>query len=178
LRVYRSLVAAGLSVWTPIERRMGRMPRTRAQYDKEFALMPSYVFGHVEHLNELARLAMVPHRDHPRFSMFKYGGGFPLIADDQLDALRKEEARVASVFERFRRRGKKGPKLEPGSEVKLTEGPFAGMSGIVEGQEGQFTLVDMSVFGKVVTIKIASLLLDENVARDDLPSMGAVSKAA
>lgn len=170
LRVLRSLQNAGLEVWTPIEKRTKRMPRTRAQFDKETPLMPSYVFGHVAHLTELIQLAMLPNKDHPRFSMFRYQGGIPLIADEQLKALRDEEARVIGVFERLKRRGKKGAKMAKGSEVRMTEGPFAGMSGIVEDHQGQFTLVDMAIFGKIVTIKISSLLLAENVAQGEVPN--------
>ena len=43
--------------------------------------------------------------------------------------------------------------------MRLPDGPFAGISGIVEGTEGQFTLVDITVFGKPSTIKVASILL-------------------
>lgn len=159
LRVAKSLTEAGLCVWTPIERRIGRMPRTRSRYDKEAALMPSYVFGRVEHLSELLRLAMIPHREHPKFSVFRYQGGVPLIADEQLDALRNEEERTARVFDKWKRRGTKGPILALGTEVKVPEGPFAGFPGIVQDVQGQYTLVDFSIFGKPTTIKVASILL-------------------
>lgn len=169
LRVAKSLSDAGLGVWTPVEKRIGRTGASRARAEKQSALMPSYVFGRVEHVNELLRLALIPHRDHPRFSVFRYNGGIPLIADDQLDALRSEEDRKTRLFDRWKRRGMKGPKLAPGSEVRLPDGPFAGISGIVESTEGQFTLVDIAVFGKPVTIKVASCLLLSDMAQDGLP---------
>lgn len=172
LRLFKTLTSAGFEVWTPVEKRMGRMPRTRAIFDKEFPLMPSYIFASVHHLTELHSLAMLPNREHPKFSMFRYQGGIPLIADAQLNALRAEEERTGRIYEKQRRKGQKGPRLDRGSEVRMTEGPFAGMSGIVEDHQGQFTLVDMTMFGKIVTIKISSLLLAENMARDDLPSLG------
>jgi transcription antitermination factor NusG len=178
LRVFRSLVGAGFEVWTPIERRTKRMPRTRAEFDKEAALLPSYIFARVAHVTELASLSAVPNREHPPFSMFRYQGGIPLISDDQLDTLRAEEDRVMRVFEKSKRRGKKGAKLGKGSEVRMIDGPFAGMSGIVEDHQGQFTLVDMAIFGKTMSIKISSLLLAENMARDDLPSLGLAAEAA
>lgn len=164
LRVFRSLVGAGLVVWTPIERRAGRMPRTKAQYDKEFALMPSYAFGHVSHLDQLLGIAMVPNRDHPPFTVFRYQGGIPLIADDQLDALRAEEARTLRVWEKLKRRGKKGPRLDVGTEVRLPEGPFAGIGGIVADVQGQYTLVDISIFGRPQQIKVASILFESEPA--------------
>lgn len=170
LKLARSLSEAGIAVWTPVERRIGRTRRTRTRYPKEGALMPSYVFGRVEHVAELLRLAMMPQRDHPRFSVFRYQGGIPLIADEQLDALRSEEDRQARVFAKLFRRGSRAPTIMPGTEVRLPDGPFAGISGIVEGSQGQYTLVDIDVFGKAQTIKVASLLLAENMAEGGLPT--------
>jgi transcription antitermination factor NusG len=169
LRLLKSLTQAGLGAWTPIEKRFGKMPRTKASFDKEAALLPTYVFGRVEHVDELLRLAMIPHRQHPKFWVFQQQGGIPLIADDQLNALRQEEDRKVRVFERFKRRGRKGAPLPRGTEVKLSEGPMAGFPGVVEDQQGQFTNVSFEIFGKPVSIKVASLLLAENMAQDELP---------
>jgi transcription antitermination factor NusG len=169
LRLVKSLRTAGIEAWAPVEKRVAKMPRTGAQFDKESALMPSYVFAPVEHVDELLRLAHQQRRDHPKFAVFKHRGGIPLIADDQLDALRGEEARKTRVFEKWRRRGTKGPRLAPGTEIRMPDGPFAGIGAIVEGTEGQFTLVCATIFGKPVEIKVASCLLDENMARGGLP---------
>lgn len=169
LKVAKSLTDAGLEVWTPVERKIGRTEESRTRIRMEAPMMPSYAFGRVEHVDELLRLAMIPQREHPRFSVFHRRGGIPLIADDQLDALRSEVDRSHRLFERFRRRGKKGPKLAPGSEVRLPDGPFAGFTGIVEDQQGQFTAVGLTIFGKPVTIKVASLLLAGDMAKSELP---------
>lgn len=169
LRVAKSLKDAGLEVWTPVERKRARMPKTRALTDRPAALMPSYVFGRVEHVDELLRLAVNPGREHPRFTVFRYQGGVPLIADDQLDALRGEQDRRQRVFDKWKRKGWKGAPLTPGMGVNLPDGPFAGMTGIVEGTEGQFTLVDIDIFGKAVTIKVASCLLRPDMAEGELP---------
>lgn len=169
LRLRKSLADAGICVWTPVEKRTAKMPRTGAPFDKERALMPSYVFGRVEHVNELLRLAMMPNRQHARFSVFHHKRGIPLIADDQLNPLRSEEQRKARVFDRWRRRNSKGLKLEVGTHVRMPDGPFAGYSGVVEDVQGQFTLVAAMIFGKAVEIKVASLLLAENLAQDELP---------
>jgi transcription antitermination factor NusG len=165
LKLAKSLSDAGLTVWTPVERKI--VSRTRIRED--VAMMPSYAFGRVEHVDELLRLAMIPQREHPRFSVFHRRGGIPLIADDQLNAVRSEVERSQRLFERFKRRGKKGPKLCVGSEVRLPDGPFAGFTGIVEDQQGQFTAVGLTIFGKPVTIKVASLLLAPDMAQEGLP---------
>ena len=157
LGVHRGLTKAGYDTWTPIERRKGKMPRTRTAYDKEFALMPSYVFVNVHHVAEIQHLAMLPPRSIPRFTVFQYNGGIPLIADDQLDALRSEEARLQAVYERACRKGRKGPKFNPGQNIRIEEGPFMGMDGVVEDQQGSFTLVNFAGFH--APVKIASILL-------------------
>jgi transcription antitermination factor NusG len=157
LKVADQLAKRGFDVWTPIERKRGRKPRTRAQFDKSFALMPSYVFANMHHLAELQRMADLPSSDTPRFTLFRYAGGVPLIADDQLAALRGEETRLQRVYEKQVAKGAKGPKFNAGQIVRLQEGGFAGLSGEVVEQQGQFTLV--SIDGFHAPIKIASLLL-------------------
>lgn len=169
LRLVKSLHRAGIEAWAPIEKRVAKMPRTGAPFDKESALLPSYVFAPVEHVDDLLRLAHEQRRAHPKFAVFRHRGGIPLIADDQLDALRSEETRKGRVFEKWRRRGMKGPVLERGTEVKLPDGPFAGYSGVVERTQGQFTIVGATILGKVVEIQVASLLLTENMAQHGLP---------
>ena len=152
LRLVRSLRTAGIEAWAPIEKRVAKMPRTGAQFDKETALMPSYVFAPVDHLDELLSLAHQQRRAHPKFTVFQHRSGIPLIADSPLDALRSEETRKGRVFEKWRRRGMKGPRLERGTEIRMPDGPFAGIGGIVEGTEGQFTLVCLSIFGKIINL--------------------------
>lgn len=158
LGVLKALSKAGYDAWTPVERKKGKMPRTRTEYDKEFALMPSYVFVSVHHLPEIQHLAMLPPRNVPRFTVFQHQGGIPLVADDQLDALRAEEGRLQTVYERACRKGKRGPKFNPGHIVRIDEGGFMGMEGVVESQQGQFTLVSFEGFH--APIKIASILLE------------------
>lgn len=163
LKLCKSLSDEGLHVWSPVERKMGRMRKTRDRFFKEAALMPSYVFASAPQLDAFRLLEVEWPRRHPGFSLYRFKGCIPLIADDQLDGLREEENRIGRVFDRAQRRGRKGPKLAPGTAVRLPDGPFAGISGIVEDVQGQYTLVDIDVFGKATTIKVASLLLADNV---------------
>ena len=161
VKTYRALQANGFEVWTPIERKVRRTPRKRVPYDSEAALLPSYVFAKVDHLDAILSLAIRPNRDIPQFSVFHHRNGVPLIADSELHCLRTEETRLSSVFERMKLKGRKGPRLERGQSVKLPEGALMGMAGIVESQQGQYTLVSVDGFHE--PIKVSSiLLLDSN----------------
>jgi hypothetical protein len=160
LKVARALDAAGLSVWTPTERKFGRKPRTRARYEREAAIMPTYAFGHVRCLGSLLRLTALPTSDYPKFQVFRFNGGIPLVSDEALEPLRQLEQHNASLFARWVRKGMKAPTFAPGSQVRMTEGAFGGLSGIVEGAQGQYTLVSIPGFHK--PIKVASILLDRD----------------
>lgn len=162
LRVVEYLTRRGFEAWTPIERKRGRMPRTRASFDKAFALMPTYAFASVHDLNRIHHLASVPANDRPCFSVFQHNGGVPLIGDGQLDALRAEEGRLQGIYERACRKGRRGPRFDPGQAVRLTEGPFAGLDGVVQEQQGQFALVNLRGFHSPIKIQ-SLLLLDESV---------------
>lgn len=157
LPLVNSLKKRGFDVWTPVEKRRAKKPRTRVEYDKELAIMPSYIFANVHHLAELHAMAVIPDQRLPDFSLFQLRGGVPLIDDMQLEALRYEEDRLQAVYERAVRRGKPAPKFSAGKLVHISDGGFAGLSGVVEGQQGQFTLVSFAGFHS--PIKIASLLL-------------------
>lgn len=173
LALVESLTRADLEVWTPTDRFIARKPKTRAQFTKTAPLMPSYAFANVQHIAELLHLAMLPNSKHPRFTLFRSNGGFPLVADTGLNPLREEEARKHGIFERLMRRGKRGPKLAIGTNVRLPDGPFAGFTGTVREVQGQFTLVDTAIFGKTVDIKIASILLESCVITNSLCALAA-----
>lgn len=177
LTICEELTDRGYEVWTPTSQTVKRRPRTRKEYDKAFALMPSYVFAHVRHLDDLMRLAMLPDRNVPRFTLFRLREGFPLIADQQLDALRREEARMTRIYEKHKAKGQKSRTFEAGGSVRVAEGDaFGGMIGVVEGTRGQFTLVSFPGFHQ--PIQIASLLLTENVAAEGKSDSDTAAQAA
>lgn len=153
LKVARSLTDAGLQVWTPIEKRVGRTEESRSRFPYEHALLPSYAFGRAEHIDELLRIAVHPGREHPRFSVMRYQNSIPLIADDQLAALRGIEHELDYLF----RSKEKGPEFVSGDEVRMTEGAYEGLVGIVEGKRGKAFAVRLSGFDR--TVEVASFLL-------------------
>ena len=150
----------GFDVWTPIDRRVRRLPRSRKTRDTESPIMPTYVFARVHHLADLQALSRSRAADTPRFALFTYWNGIPLIADRELDALKAEEARRKSIFDRLKSKGLKPPVLAAGADVCLKTGAFAGLPGRVEKQEGGFTLVAFEGFTR--PIKVSSLLLLES----------------
>jgi hypothetical protein len=157
LSVCSYLTTEGFEVWTPVARKHGRMPGTRARFDRPAALLPSYAFAGVQRVEDLQSLAVLPTTDCPRFTIFRHNGGIPLIADDELGGLRDEETRIRRVFDKFLRRDAKAPVFEPGSIVTTPEAGFEGLLGVVESSRGQYTLVNFPGFAR--PIKVASLLL-------------------
>lgn len=156
-----ALVAMGFLAWTPRERRIGKLPRTQKTHIKKFPMMPTYVFAPAVRMDELLALSVVPATNCPPFTIFKYDGGFPLIADGELDALRAEEERRNEIFERQRDKGRKPPVFKSGLEVILSKAGFKGLRGKVVESEGSFTIIDIPGF--VHPIKIASLQLERDV---------------
>ncbi len=158
-----TLTEAGYEVWTPIERRTRRIPRTRKIDELTTALIPSFIFARARHMHDLLALSRdnMPYRKwdselrrkvakgHAHFSVFRDAGEVPTIPDAALAALRRAEARTA-------------PKAATrvfgiGQAVKLTEGGFAGLSGVTEATRGQYTFVRFDGFPMAVQISTALL---------------------
>ena len=166
LKLAKALTRRGHRVWTPIERRYGRKPRTKAHYDKEFALMPSYVFADVHALPGIQALADRQANDLPRFSLFIRDGGVPMIDDMQLTALRYYEEKLQRAYEKRIAEKRPLPKFNEGQIVRIKDGGFAGLDATVCEQQGQFTIVSMQ--GCNHTIKVSTLLLlDDSVGADN-----------
>lgn len=166
LAVADSLKDAGFDAWTPIGSSSKRKPRKPGVEAKPVPVMPTYVFARDHHLHDLLAVAALPSMltPHPSFSVFRWDGRIPLIADRSLDYLRRGEAR----YLRRVREGQPVKQFAAGDRVQLTEGGFAGMSGMVETSKGKFTLVCFPGFS--TPIKVATLLLlgDEHAQATDL----------
>lgn len=145
--------------------------------------MPSYVFANAKHLVELLQRASNPQQTFlkwdadlrrmvsqgiPQFSVFHHNGGIPLIADDSLDSLRRIEARTAPK--------PTAPSFVPGQAVKLTEGGFAGLAGLVQSSKGDFAMVTFKEYP--IAIKISRLLLSEDMVNSAQPGIGIAAQAA
>lgn len=158
LKLAASLDGTGFEVWTPTEtlrKREGAMRRRRSD---TIPVMPSYVFARRPHLFDLLEESQAQFSEHPDFSVFRHLDRFPLISDEALDPLR--------VAERRRQPFEKVARFTRGEMVRLMEGGFAGLTGVVELTRGQYTLVTFPGFP--MPIKISSLLLKTDVARGEL----------
>lgn len=175
LRVVEALTSHGLGAWTPVKWSTARKPVTRSRYDKPHPVMPGYVFGDVGHVDQFYRLSGLRRRDIPRFWFLEseLAGCTPLIADHELEGLRREEARLRAIFDAEKRKGIKPPTFETGASVRMEDGAYAGLSGEVKGKCGKDSTW-VSIPGFAGLVKVASLLLLESVARDEVP----VGKAA
>jgi hypothetical protein len=154
LRLADALARNGFEAWTPRETIRKRLPRSRAQACHIAPIMPTFVFARAAHLQDLAELAMRTNKDAPDFSVQQYNRAYPLIADHQLNPLRIAE-RKGTPLEKVRQ-------LIPGELVKMTDGGYAGMNGIVQSTKGEYTLVCFpgatGQFGSI-PIKISTLHL-------------------
>ena len=164
LRLADALAEAGYQVWTPREEYKARLPRRKAKETRHIPIMPTFVFAHARHLVDLARFAQTglgTYREwcedrqcevvkrFPDFSLQRYNDRYPLIDDIELRPLRHAERRATPL--------EKVKTFNPGERIKLTEGGFAGMSGIVQTSDGKHTMVCFPNFA--IPIKISTLLL-------------------
>lgn len=166
LRLARSLSAVGLEAWAPALTVNQRLPRSKRRRERETPLMPTFVFARAQNLEALVALAHRPGH-HETFSIFHYMGDIPLIADRDLEPLRLAERRSVPKQRRVTYR--------PGQTVRVPEGSFGGMSGIVEQSDHRYTLV---AFGGAIRVKIATFILQPNVREDGEPHSGTAALAA
>jgi transcription antitermination factor NusG len=155
-----SLAKDGYNVWTPIEHRTIRIPRANIRRPITLPIMPSYVFARVQHLVDLLELANMPVKPrrgaglrepaHANFSVLHWHDKIPLVADRDLEQLRKIEAKRTPARKADRA-------FSRDATVKVDGGSFGGMVGIVERSDRGQTLV---CFNERYTVKIATCLLN------------------
>lgn len=166
LALATGLTEAGYEVWTPIEiERLRASRRRKAIVERPSPIMPTYVFARSIHIAQLFALASDPTRSLPGFSVFRYRDRIPLIADAELQALRRREERARIRI----LKSKKTDPFERGEIVKAPDGAFAGMSGVVELSDGKHTLV---MFNGRFGVKIDTFLLRENEIGTNRPDLG------
>jgi len=162
-----SLAGAGFEVWTPRQMTVRKRPRSTIRIEREMPIAPTFIFAKSSHLSELAALRSRPVNPHPPFSIFRHAGRIPLIADAEVEGLRREEERLHVRSRRSKRRA-----YVLGQRVRLTEGAFAGMSGVVERATGKYVLV---AFGGNFEMEIGSWLLSPDEVQHEPSHIGAAA---
>lgn len=162
LPLAKSLAAAGFDVWTPIEGKDRRRPRSKARVEFEAPILPTFVFARAEHLGAIAECQAILASPHPGFSIYHHCGRVPVLADDEIEDLRQFERDASRALEISRRKIRRQA-FAAGAVVRLDEGGFAGMSGVVKSDDGKFAAV---CFGGSFHVKIASWLLDADAVED------------
>lgn len=157
---------AAYEAWTPRETYKRRIPRRPARETITIPIMPSYVFAPAHHINELIELALKsPFNTRrsqawdnacPDFFLQRHPDrtGYAVTPDSQLNPLRLAE-RKDTPLDQVRT-------FAQGERVRLTEGGFDGMSGIVETSHGKYTLLAFPGFA--IPIKVETLRLLPEVA--------------
>ncbi len=164
LPLARSLAESGIETWTPTQTMSRRRSRSNARIERDVPIAPTFVFARARHLPELATIHALPISRHPGFSIFRYAGRVPLIPDTAIGGLRAAEDRAkAGIRKAKATRGT----FAVGQEVRIPNGPFAGMTGVIE-EDGKYALV---LFGRK-TLKIGSWLLEGNDVRAGLALAG------
>jgi transcription antitermination factor NusG len=133
----RSLAQAGLGAWTPSKTIKRIRPRSRIEQVIEAPIMPTFVFVPAANRFDLQAILRLPSSPHPQFSFFWCGNRSPLISDEEVDRLRLYEMRIRGETRRVER-----PAVNVGAPVRVTEGAFAGMSGVIVGENGRRGIVD------------------------------------
>lgn len=163
LQVARSLAEAGYQVWTPVETLKRRAPRSKVTREVTLPIMPGIVFAEAGRVQDLAALSHAPSLTYlrwnsetkrmemhgcPYFSLFKYDGRYPLVADRHLDPLRQAEHRG--------RPRSQGPLLAVGDAVRHPAGMLGGLVGVVIKAHRKKAVV---LFGSLeVEIEMSDLL--------------------
>jgi hypothetical protein len=149
LALAQSLIDANIDAWTPMQKTSRRRARSKVRVEVDAPMMPTFVFVRAAHLPELELCLALPMSPHPAFSIFRYFGRIPLLAASEIAGLRQAEWAGNTA-------PKKADPFPAGTDVTLTEGAAAGMSGIVEVAQGKYALV---AFGGSIRWKIATFLL-------------------
>ena len=162
-----SLAEAGFEVWTPRQVIKRRLRRNGEPAQISVAMLPTFVFARAIHLPDLARVLALAINPHPAFSIFRYAGRIPLIADSAADGLRREEERAALA-----ERKKERVNFARGAPVRVEDGAWQGLSGVVVSSSGKEAVIS---FGGTARATIASWLLRVDDVEQREPMTGAAA---
>lgn len=167
LGLAKSLNEAGIEAWTPARVQTIKRPRSTLTVSRDMPIAPTFVFAKAEHVRELLALASSPVSRHPQFSVFRHGGRIPLVSGAGLAGLKSEEDRAKIKSRRAKRRA-----LVMGQRVRINDGAYAGLNGIVEKAKGRWVVV---AFDGAVEMTVDSWLLATDDVDDGTAHLGAAA---
>jgi len=145
----------GYEAWTPVVTFLKRTPRRRETRQVELPMLPSFAFAKAHHAQSLLELAEAFSKPCPDFSIFRHMNEVRLVRDDELSALRMIEERKRRDVESLKPRQ---IRFKAGQSIRLVQGSFAGLDGVVENDDGRFAMVS---FGNT-KVKISTFLLSND----------------
>ena len=175
-----ALADAGFDVWTPRGLTTVRKGRSKAPRDRAFAVMPGLVFVDADRLADLAHILNAPVNPYPAFTIFHAAGRVPLIASQEIDGFRHAEQQADREWEHVLRARQKKQRhtVAVGTEIRMSEGPFAGMQGVVVDSNDKAAKVRFTLFGMLSEVEIASWLLLPDTVDGASPRKGTAARAA
>lgn len=153
-----ALAKAGVESYAPERIIRVRAPRSRRVVEHHKPILPMFVFVRAIHLRRLIDWEQDPLCPMPGFTVFRRWDDraqVPVIADATLQGIRDEEeqARIAHLRKARQKR------LAVGTTVRLTEGPWRGLTGTVEKSDERFAKVSI---GGRHALKVATFMLIED----------------
>lgn len=133
------LIDAGVAAWTPTQILKRRRPRSTSFQEITVPIASTFVFAPADDADALIRLLADRVVAHPAFSMLRYERRIVFLADRALSGLRDAEEEARPKVGSAKKRRPDGHKV--GSDVRIGDGPYAGMTGCVESSDGRRTLL-------------------------------------
>lgn len=167
MRLAETLSKDGFDVWTPIETKRVRKPRSNIRREVRQPIMPTYVFARVGHLVDLLQLAAMPVKPrrgagmldpaHVSFTVLHAFGRIPLVAERHLSELRKLEAKRTPI----KRAAYSFPR---DALARVNAGAFGGLVGVVIRSTPKSTVLRFS--GRM-NVEISTSLLELDAIQGD-----------
>lgn len=161
LAVAEHLASGGFNVWAPSRVVTRRSPRRKTTRDITSPILPSFVFAASSHLHALLILSDAPSKSCPDFSVFRHNREIPVISGVELEPLRFIEKVEADRLKKRQRMNGKALAFSTGEVIRINNGSFAGLSGVVQSDDGRFAEVSFGTF----KVKISTFLLRDDMAQ-------------
>lgn len=169
MRLVSDLLRDGFEIWTPQRTFCKRAPRNLGVYQVNAPMLPSFAFAKASHVHSLMALSNDLVKPCPDFSVFHYMNEIPLIGDHELESLRMLEERERRRAETDQLASRKRQVIfRPGEKIRIEFGAFAGMSGVIEKDDGRFALVS---FDGLKPVKFSTFILSgKNILCSSTPT--------